>query len=493
MSRVGTGDTRSAWWWLAGILGLALVLRLIGLNSGLWYDEIVSLVEFVRLPAADLLTTYTTPNNHVLYSLAAKGTIALFGETAWALRLPAALAGVASIGAIAWLGQKFLSRREALTAAALAAVTYHHVWFSQNARGYTGLLLLALVGTGLFIEGCRRPRRVTWLAYAGVLGVSMFVHLTAVFVFASHGLVYLALLSSERRRREVGWLPVLGFGSGVLLTLGLYAALIPQMIATFGAQAGPESANVKIANWTNPLWTVMESARRFGLGPLTVPALLSGAAIAVTGFVGIWRRSAMVASLLVLNVPLTLIALLAIDFHVWPRYFFANVGFGLLVFVHGLFVMGEVAAGRVPGMRRIGLAGARPGVAAAIVCAIGLAYPLRHYYGVPKQDFVGARNFVEETRGTGERVATAGLAALPYERLYAPEWVPLEDVGALAALEDGGLWVVYTFEDHMRDAHPDILARLESGYEPVREFRGTVGGGTIHVWHRAASGRSRVE
>ena len=48
---------------LLAILALAALLRGLGLNQQLWYDEVVTLVEFVRLPASDLLTRYTSTNN----------------------------------------------------------------------------------------------------------------------------------------------------------------------------------------------------------------------------------------------------------------------------------------------------------------------------------------------------------------------------------------------------------------------------------------------
>src|SRR5262245_41137163 len=78
-------------------------------------------------------------------------------------------------------------------AALLMAVSYHHVWFSQNARGYTELMFWSLIGTGLFIEGMAQPSRRTWFGYACVLAAAGYTHLSGVFFFAVHGLVYLAV------------------------------------------------------------------------------------------------------------------------------------------------------------------------------------------------------------------------------------------------------------------------------------------------------------
>src|SRR5689334_17433001 len=91
---------RSDWIWLTAILVIATVLRAYKLESGLWYDEIATLVDFVRLPVSGIITTLSSTNNHILYSLEAKAAIQLFGESARALRLPAMLFGVGCVAAL---------------------------------------------------------------------------------------------------------------------------------------------------------------------------------------------------------------------------------------------------------------------------------------------------------------------------------------------------------------------------------------------------------
>lgn len=70
-----------------------------------------------------------------------------FGESGWALRLPAALFGIASVVMVYVLAARYLSRVEAWVATAVIATSYHHVWFSQNARGYTLIGFLTLLST----------------------------------------------------------------------------------------------------------------------------------------------------------------------------------------------------------------------------------------------------------------------------------------------------------------------------------------------------------
>ena len=192
---MGMRDARPPrdWLWLGGILMLALILRVIKLDASLWYDEISTLVDYVRLPTSELLTSYHSLNNHMLFSLEAQASVALFGETAWALRLPALLMGVGSIWALWLLARDVAGPWEARFSALLLAVNYHHVWFSQNARGYTGLLFWGLLATYFLVRGMKQPTWRVWLAYGIAFALSMYTHLSAVFLFTTHGLVYQGL------------------------------------------------------------------------------------------------------------------------------------------------------------------------------------------------------------------------------------------------------------------------------------------------------------
>jgi 4-amino-4-deoxy-L-arabinose transferase-like glycosyltransferase len=472
-------------------------MRAIRLESGLWLDEVVTLVEYVRLPAVELVTTYTTPNNHILFSLMAKIAVALFGESAWSLRFPAFVFGIASIWALHRLALQVVDRRQAFLAAALMSVSYHHVWFSQNARGYTALLFWTLLATSLFLEGMRRRARGLWVGYASVLALTLYTHLSGVFVFAIHGLTYFFLWSRRwLAARRAGtacrdtyagaaelW-PLLGFALGGLLALQMYAILVPQIFQAFAEQAGAQSVNVKISEWMNPFWTAVELARGLRLGFASILGALFVAGLGAVGFVDFLRRAPVLAILMVMNIPLTLAVLLAIHFHIWPRYFFVNLGFAALILVHGAFVSAQFLDRKLDVAERLGMRSPKLGtvLVAALILASALSLPAN--YRIPKQDYASARDFVESVRGPEDLVVTAGLAARPYREYYAPEWTPVASAGELDAIQKAGArtWLVFSFPIYMRSQHPDILDRADADFEMVREFPGSVGGGTIYVW-----------
>ena len=501
-------EQRTNWFWLGGILSIALVLRVINLDAGLWYDEILTLVDYVRLPTDQLLTTYTSLNNHILYSLEAQGIIALIGESAWAFRMPALLFGMGSIWALWWLSSQVLSPWEARFSALLLAVSYHHIWFSQNARGYTGLIFWVLVATALFIRNIERPSWWSWVVYGLAVAAAMYTHLSAAFSIATHGLVYLALVArrhfflrttveivQDRYNNISGFKPLFGFAVGVALTLALYAVLIPQMIDTFGAMSDSGNAEVTVKEWTNPIWTILEVLRNLQeLGfvmSVGIPAVLVFLAI---GVFSLFRQHPVLTSFFVIHIPLTLLILLALSFRIWPRYFFIDLGFIFLFLVHGVFVFSDFLADKLKTQERWRVSGKNLSLFASSIAVICSLFLLPPNYAMPKQDFLGARDFIESTRGPDDVVTSVGLAALPYTKYYAPEWNVVESSEELIQLRARGThtWLVYAFSAHTKVHYPEILATLDTDFELVKKFHGTLGDGSVYVYRSRPRGDNSV-
>ena len=137
---------------MAALTFAGAILRVIGIDSGLWLDEIKSLIDSVRLPRPEILTVYPSNKQHQLCSVLAHLSMAVFGEHPWSLRFPAILIGLASISLAQLVDVLFTKRTEALLASALLRFSYHHIWFSQNARGYTTLAFWTLLATYLLIR-----------------------------------------------------------------------------------------------------------------------------------------------------------------------------------------------------------------------------------------------------------------------------------------------------------------------------------------------------
>ena len=78
------------------LTAVAAVLRLVGANRQLWFDEMVTLINSVRVPMVDLLTSYPSDNQHTLFSVLAQLSVMLPGRPALrGARGPAPAAAVA--------------------------------------------------------------------------------------------------------------------------------------------------------------------------------------------------------------------------------------------------------------------------------------------------------------------------------------------------------------------------------------------------------------
>lgn len=495
---------------LAATVVLAVLLRIVGLDAPLWFDEVFTLTHFVRLPLDALLADFSSLNNHVFYSLQAKAAVAMFGESAWALRLPAVASGVASLGVIWWIGRDAAGRVPALVAVFLLAIGYHHVWFSQNARGYTGLLLWTSAATLLLVRGLQRPSFATACGYAACVAAGMYTHLSAVFFFSAHAVVYLAGVAMSRLAPGAASVasypgfrdrrPLYGFLLGALLTLVLNAPLIGQFGPTVGKVSSGAAAS-PMAEWGNPLRTAQELLVSVGdLGVFAPFALVVAVVLVVAGGASIVRRSPLLVAIYTVHVPLALALLWVLSFRIWPRYFFVDIGFIFLCMAAGADSLcrrlGEF-------LRRRGSSAAvarAPLVAAVVAMTLASIVLLAKNYAHPKQDFAGAVALIERQREDGDVAASTGLAAEPMKSYFAPGWPVIEDADQLRRQLDTArtVWLVTGFTSQTRRSLAEVMALVDARFDLVARLPGTLGNGTVRVYrshparslppHGAASG-----
>jgi mannosyltransferase len=155
------------WWPLAALTLLAAALRLstLGLQS-FWYDEAFTPVHVLHPSLwATLRSVAHTENTPPLWYVLAWADARVLGTGEVALRLPSALAGIATVP-VAWaLGRELegpRARGAAAVCAALVAVNPLFVWYSQEARAYALFVLVAALAMLCFLRVLREPapRRV---------------------------------------------------------------------------------------------------------------------------------------------------------------------------------------------------------------------------------------------------------------------------------------------------------------------------------------------
>lgn len=452
----------------------ALVVRLNDLGNGLWYDEIDTLVHYARQPLGHIVTTFDNRNQHVLYSVLAHWSTTMVGDSAWALRLPAALLGVASIGALAWFGSIVASRAEAIAASALMALSYHHVWFSQNARGYTGLMLATLIASGMLVKMTSTPKPGLRLAmaYAVTMGLALYIHMTAALIIAGHAIWWLALAIARRDKPvwPAAWLPLVGFALSAVLALILYIPLLSKLLPTLLAP----SVGGTTAEWRNPLWFVAETTQGLARGlPGGWVTLGLAALIGICGLLSYARRSLAITALMLLPAIVTGAALFIAEHNLWPRFFFFAAGFGALIVMRGIFVVARVLwPSRA---RELALA-----VAALLILASATTVPRAWN---PKQDYLAARDFVDGAIRPGDAVVTVDMTEVPLIDYYRRPWLLAVNSEQLSSIEaaHARTFVLLTFPMRVAAISPDLWAHVQRDYRKMAEFPGTVAGGEIIV------------
>lgn len=458
------------------LLMAGLALRIPGLGSGLWFDEIQTLVDYVRQPFGVVLTTFDSTNQHLLFSAAARFTTGVLGTGIAAFRLPAVLFGVASLWATLSFARRWLPATEAWWATIVLAVSYHHVWFSQNARGYTGLLLGTLLTSTLFIDLLRAPRptrRRIW-AYAWVMALTIMTHVTALVVLASHGLCWL-WQCRQLAARGHRWAPLTALVLAGTVSLMLYAPVLPQLAAALGG-SGAASPGV---DWQKPGWFIAEALgglmRGLPAGVILVP--IAGG-IVLVGIISGWHRDRLVTALMILPLVIMALLLTASGHNLWPRFFFFGAAFVVLWAIHGGFAVLH---------RLLPRHGVHVGNAGLAALTLGSVLILPRAWAA-KQDFPAARDWIAANAGADDRVVGIDMIELPMNRWLGMDWPIAADSADLAAVEapSGRTWLVYTFPIRVEATVPTLWRDMQRRYTVAHVVPATIGGGDIVIMVRDA-------
>ena len=448
------------------ILAIATALRVWRLDAPLWLDEVLMLHDFVEGPLVKTITTYPTDNQHPLYSFSASLAALVLGQSAWAIRLPAVIFGLIGIAVAYTLGRRFLSRGGALWATALLALSPHHIWFSQNARGYTALALFAAVALDSWIDalqGSRRAAVVCGLA----LALAVWTHLTGVFVAAGLGLSWCVALMSMRAGappspsgRNGACVTALALGAvGAIL---LHAPMIGDMVVFFTGPKAPRP----VSAWRSPWWTVEELLRGIGSGSAILGGIIAalGGASVVAGAIQIRKRVSGFTVAALSPVLLAPIVTFALGRHLWPRFFFAQAIPLALLATSGL---ASAAARWLPAHITGRLA----------MASLFALTPLIPGVYATKQDFPAAKAFIEQRRAATEDVSAVGTAYWACGYLYAPEYRGANDIDALAATLDrpGRSWVMSASPIFVSAYRPAIHRALENRCDRVAVYPSALG------------------
>lgn len=485
----GDLEAASAHRWLLLITLIALALRTAGIGADLWTDELMTVDQMVPMSFAEIIGSYKSSNNHLLMSLIIKASVMTFGLHEWTVRLGVAAFGVASVPALYRVARLAMSRRSSLGAALLLAVSYHHVFFSQNARGYVAYVLFALLATRALVDALRDDRLVDWVQYGIATILGMMALLNAAFVIAAQLLV--VAIVALQRWRQTGRIAPLAWRLAAVYVItgvccfGVYAVALPDayLYITSAYTLGQTGASAA----SHDLLNVVVRGIVDGFGPGVALAALPFLGLAAAGVVMLWRRQWAVTSLLLLPGVLTALLLVARGMTFSPRFFLLWLPLAILTAV----VTIDAISVRLP-LASPARARAASSALVGLVATLS-ALSLVRYYAVPKQPFSTTLRYLEHVRGADDlafAIQPSWLGVhyygmklqLPLERNYVEIAEASSLDSALARRDTRRVRLITTLEHVIEQSRPELMAKVYAGWTRDTTFAATIGGGAISVW-----------
>ena len=197
-----------------GLIIFAAVLRIPTLGSPLIEDEAISFNRYIDVPWQKLILGYQDTNQHTLYLLISKFFIWIFGETEIVYRFPSLLFGVLSIPLIYRLGMTMkFPWSSALLSAVLMAMSWPHLKYSMEGRGYGITIFLVLLVIYSAIQFLNRSCWV-WGSFLIASGFAMTMALPSNLFFLGGLTVFTVIVGwfdSEKSRfniKRLFWLAI---------------------------------------------------------------------------------------------------------------------------------------------------------------------------------------------------------------------------------------------------------------------------------------------
>lgn len=223
-------------------------LRLYGLEiQSLWNDELSSWRRSNFSSLAEVIDIGVRPDVHPPgYQIILFYVERYIGDSEAILRLPSAIAGIFSILVIFLIGKQLYSYKEGLIAATLMAILQTPIFYSQEARAYSLLMLTTLLAAYFWIaitihlrKETRPPLYLT-LAYIFTGIVASYLHYYGLFLIALQGVAIIFFIP----RKKQTFLYVFVVYSPILLA---YLPWVPTMISQF---AGESISHIQTPGYT---------------------------------------------------------------------------------------------------------------------------------------------------------------------------------------------------------------------------------------------------
>jgi len=224
-----------------------------------WFDEIFSFT-YSQKPWLDSFKYWVWETNPPLHMVFLKFWLYIFPANEFWTRMPSLIFGVLTVFFLYKLAFRIFNKQTALIAAALLALHPYHIFHSVTARGYSLLMMLAVLSIYLFYKVflTREPssslKNVILFAIVNLLLI--FTHLTAWAIIVTQ----LIILIIDQRDKIKSWLKI----NAVPLFIYLLW-FIPSILSKLGQK---QIGNAWFLNLTYDFESIIKNIRLIFIGPI---------------------------------------------------------------------------------------------------------------------------------------------------------------------------------------------------------------------------------
>jgi len=181
---------------LALVLLLAMGLRMYNLSSeSLSLDEGQSHAS-VAMPFGEMLNEIKQDTHPPLYFVLLYGSIRIFGDTEFGMRIPSVLFGVLAVLLVFPVTRLLRDRETALIATVLAAASLFQIRHAQEARMYSLTACLSLLSCWCFLRLYKKhDSPIDVIAYVLSTTLLLYTHFYGLFILAAQNLYALMIIA----------------------------------------------------------------------------------------------------------------------------------------------------------------------------------------------------------------------------------------------------------------------------------------------------------
>jgi len=151
---------------LAGVTLLGAALRLYHIDyQSLWYDELHSIIPTDPNNSLSSIIEYSKTDQPPLFFIYIHYVFVLFGYNELVGRIASAFLGLLGILGIYLLGKECEGKTAGLFAALLTAVSYYHIYYSQELRFYSMSFLFSVLSYFFFIRAFKQNNPIDFIGY----------------------------------------------------------------------------------------------------------------------------------------------------------------------------------------------------------------------------------------------------------------------------------------------------------------------------------------